>query len=381
VIKVLFVLPDLEYSGAGKQLMLLLKRLPKERFETIVCVVGRSGPLLGSIQNSRGRVESLKWHRLLDIKPVMRYRELARRFAPDLIHAWGKPAWWFACLAEPVSARPIIASVAEFKQRANARFGIFERWLLRRTRFLVASSAAETRSCITNGVSPHKIAEVQPAVEAPTSAELPQFDLPGLPARARIIACIGPLEAKKGYMDAVWAFDILKYLYHDLHLVIAGDGPDRPRLESFVHSDRSRVDVHFVRNLATVSVLLARAEVVWIPSHAARGVNVALEAMAFSRPVVASCVPELAELVANGKTGMLYPAGNKVALARHTRLLLDNEEKQKNLGDAARNHVEMQFTVESLAARYASLYEQAIGNIPLAGKSDTSCERRGLSAP
>ena len=53
----------------------------------------------------------------------------------------------------------------------------------------------------------------------------PLAEIPGVPAAGRVVLCVGPLEMNKGYYEAVWAFDILRYPHPDLHLVLAGDGP------------------------------------------------------------------------------------------------------------------------------------------------------------
>jgi glycosyltransferase involved in cell wall biosynthesis len=105
-----------------------------------------------------------------------------------------------------------------------------------------------------------------------------------------------------------------------------------------------------------VQPLLSQAEVVWVPSHAPAGINAALEAMAVSRPVVASRLPELAEVVSDGETGLLFPSGDKAALARQTRVLLDDPDRRRRMGEAGRERVETFFTMEQLVRCYGAVY-------------------------
>jgi glycosyltransferase involved in cell wall biosynthesis len=79
--------------------------------------------------------------------------------------------------------------------------------------------------------------------------------------------------------------------------------------------------------------------------------------MAAGRPVVASDLPGLAEIVRAGETGLLYAPGDKAALAKQTRLLLDNPAQQRQMGEAGRRRAEEHFTVAAMVRRYASLYE------------------------
>jgi glycosyltransferase involved in cell wall biosynthesis len=88
--------------------------------------------------------------------------------------------------------------------------------------------------------------------------------------------------------------------------------------------------------------------------------NVALEAMAAGRPVLASRLPALAEIVVAGETGLFFPPGNKVAMARQTRILLDNEDQRKKLGEAGRERARRHFGVQRAVAQYAEIYESAV---------------------
>ena len=131
-----------------------------------------------------------------------------------------------------------------------------------------------------------------------------------------MLAGVGPLEPYKGYRDAIWALDILRQLYGDLHMLLIGTGSDRPHLEQFAHIAGVTDRVHYAGQQAEVEPLLTEAEVVWIPSWRDAGVYVALEAMAAGRPVVAARWPRLAEVIVDGQTGFLVKPQDKGGLAR-----------------------------------------------------------------
>jgi glycosyltransferase involved in cell wall biosynthesis len=167
---------------------------------------------------------------------------------------------------------------------------------------------------------------------------------------------MGPLEPSKGFKEAVWGFHILASLYEELYLVVIGDGSDRVRMNRMAHSlFPERVILLGAR--ADCRNILARAEVVWVPSHVPRGFNVALEAMAAAKPVIASRVIGLNDIVVEGVTGGFMTPGDKVGLARQTRPLLEDAAKRIQWGEAGRRRVQEKFSVPSLARAYQDLYE------------------------
>src|SRR5262249_32954999 len=148
-----------------------------------------------------------------------------------------------------------------------------------------------------------------------------------------IIVCTGPLERQRGIRDAIWALDILKYLYDDLHLVVIGEGPEQDSLERFAGDIQALDRVHLIGTVSTVGPILERAQVAWVPGSRG-GCNAALEAMAAGLPVVASRTGNLPELIIDTETGFLVEHEDRPALARHTRQLLDDAELRRRLGKA-----------------------------------------------
>jgi len=167
------------------------------------------------------------------------------------------------------------------------------------------------------------------------------------------------LEPGKGIKDAVWAFHILGFLYPDLHLVLVGHGPEGDRLSRLAGTLFPERIVSLASR-AEYGKILARVDVVWVPSLQPRGFNVALEAMAAGKPVVASRLPGLTEIVQGEETGFLIHPGDKVSLARQTRRLLDDPDRRRQMGEAGRRRALDQFSLNSLAQAYMKVYQSLI---------------------
>jgi glycosyltransferase involved in cell wall biosynthesis len=227
-----------------------------------------------------------------------------------------------------------------------------DRWNLRRINRLVIESSRDEKWCRSSGVAGPAIIETGvggPSLTAPT--QLP------VPDSARIIVCTGPLERNRAIRDAIWALDILKYLYDDLHLVIIGEGPERDSLERFAGNIHALDRVHLIGVVPMVEAVLRRAQVAWVPGVGG-GANTALEAMAAGLPVVATNSGNLPELVIDGETGLLIEHQDRPALARQTRHLLDDADLRRRLGEAGRRRALEAFSTGAVSKKYANLYRE-----------------------
>jgi glycosyltransferase involved in cell wall biosynthesis len=352
--RILLLLPSLDHGGAARQLGLLATGLPRDRFEVRVGVLGGDGPAGKPVRSAGIPIEVLGWQRLLDPAWLVRLRRLLRDFQPDVVHTWQIASLRALGLVGQGRARLVVSAPWVPRERPE-RDDLFalDRWLLQRADRVVASGPSQAERYRRLGITAERIAIVAPGVECP--ADIP-LDTPAEPGRPHIVA-VGPLEPHKGFLDAVWALDILSYVYTDLHLTLVGTGSHLPRLRRFVNNIPAGDRVHFVGRQDDVSALLAGADLVWVPSRAEAGMNVALEAMALGRPVIATDLPGLAEIVANEETGVLIPRGEPVVLARQTRRLLDDGALRRRLGEAARRRVRESFSVDDMVRKVGQLYE------------------------
>jgi glycosyltransferase involved in cell wall biosynthesis len=360
--KILYAIPNLQYTGAAKQVALLVEGLPRPEFELRVCAMGQGGPAAERIRSAAAPVDILGGTRLFNLAALWRLRRLVHEFRPDVIHTWGHRALQAVALAARRRPFQLLASTPFLPHPRMASPGHLDRWLLRRVDHFLAAGPSEADRHRRFGLPEDKIRLVPPGVEwnrEPGPVILSPCHLVTLsssPPASRFILCAGPLEPHKGFLDAIWAFDIVQYLYDDLHLVVAGAGSDEPRLKRFAELTGAARRLHFAGSLTDLAGLLNRAEVVWVPSRAEGGVNITLEAMAHGRPVVASRLPGLAELVTDAETGVLVTPGDKVEWARRTRWLLDRPDECRRLGGAARRRAATQFAAADLVRRCAELY-------------------------
>src|SRR5262245_10968420 len=85
--KILYLIPRLDYHGTAKQLALLAKALPQPAYQPFVCVIKETGPLVEPLLNAGIPVEILGWRRRFDLQPLFRLRDVLQRVQPDVVHA------------------------------------------------------------------------------------------------------------------------------------------------------------------------------------------------------------------------------------------------------------------------------------------------------
>ncbi len=360
--KVLFVIPDAHNCSTAAQLDWLARSLPRERFACRVCVLGSDGPFARRLRAAGMAVDVLGWQRLVDGRPLWRLRRLLQIYRPNLIHTWRPSALRAVALAGagrtmlPRGCAIVVS--AQGVANVSSPWRLLEQQLLRRADVVVASDQADVKRCLVLGVAAERLQLVPPAV-LPESAAANSWECAGVTVAApdRRLACVGPLMTDEGFQDALWAFDILQQRYDDLHLLLIGAGRDGDRLQRFVAAIGAQQRVHLLGQPHDIRHHLSGVDVVWILSRTAGGMHEALQAMAAAKPVVATRSPALAEAVEDGSTGFLTPSGDRVALARRTRLLLDDSELRRNMGEAGRQQAFDRFPTDAMLRRFVQIYD------------------------
>jgi glycosyltransferase involved in cell wall biosynthesis len=164
----------------------------------------------------------------------------------------------------------------------------------------------------------------------------------------------------KDHGTLIEAFARLRTIRPEAHLTLVGDGPERGAIvEHAARLDLSRA-VTFAGERADVAPLLAAFDVFALASRS-EGVSLTLlEAAAAGLPVVATRVGGNEEVVVDGKTGFLVPAGDPAAFADALARVAERPDRA-TLGAAGRARVERRFSVERMARAYGDLYAEVLG--------------------
>lgn len=183
-----------------------------------------------------------------------------------------------------------------------------------------------------------------------------------LPIEAPRLLCLGRLIPRKGFDLALTAFASLVDRFPRARLVIAGDGPARPELEGQAAALGLADRVDFVGWVAPDKVpeLMNTATVVVMPSRQESFGLVALEAAMMARPIVATRVMGLSEVVVHQQTGLLVEPEDSKALAEAISFLLEHLDTAVYFGGEARRRALEMFNWDRCVDAYDALYRRLI---------------------
>ena len=361
-IDVLHVIPTLDQSGAEKQLALLASNLPRNRFRTTVCALTRGGHYEQYLRKRGIDVHVLGKRFKWDPTTLWRLGRLMRRVRPDIVQTWLFAGNCYGRVAARWAIRTrVIASERCVDQWKRQYQFALDRWLARRTDVVVANSQAVAAFYRSVGIPAEKIRVIANAVEAPSdptierSAKLAEL---GIPDSDQTLGFIGRLWPQKRLDDLIWAADMLRIGGWGTHLLIVGDGPRRAALERFAHSLELEAKAHFLGHREDVEELLAAIDILVLPSRFEGMPNVALEAMRAGKPVVATRIPGMEEVVVDGATGILVEPEQPFALAKALGRLLGDADLRRRLGEAGKQRVTESFAIEPMVEQYVRLYEE-----------------------
>lgn len=220
---------------------------------------------------------------------------------------------------------------------------------------------------VRNGIAPDKVFHIGNFVAepAPTPADRRQAVRAalGIPAEATVVVSMGRFVPKKGFDLLLDAFDRLPAAIdgRPVHLVVAGDGPERARLHALAAGLRSAARVHWPGWQVDTTPYHDLADVFACPSRDEPLGNVILEAWAHGRPVVSTATAGATELVAPGDDGLLTPVGDAAALAAALARALHDEALRRQFGEAGRRKVRQQFSQDAIVRQYLELYRRLTG--------------------
>jgi glycosyltransferase involved in cell wall biosynthesis len=180
---------------------------------------------------------------------------------------------------------------------------------------------------------------------------------PGLHPR---LLCVGRLIPIKGHLVLLRALAQARAHVPGVSLDVAGRGPLEPALKTYARELGLDESVRFLGFVSPVQRAIEDASIVVVPSLGEGFGMVALEAMERARPVVASAVGGLPEIVAHGETGLVVPPGDADALADAIVALASDRERVAAMGRAGRERAIAEFPPERSVARIEELYTTAL---------------------
>lgn len=352
-------------AGAETHLLMLLPALAARGVDVrLIVLEDPAHPVDGfcdALSSCGVAVERVRAPRRVDPRLARDLTRRVRALAPDVLHTHLVHADLYGLLA---AWRPGIAAVSSRHDNNPFRRRPIVRWLnrhaVRRADRVIAISRAVADFVITvEGADPSRVAVVPYGLDPQDVSAPPGTDLSG---REAVIGFVGRLEEQKGVDVLLDAFARLRSRGAKARLRIVGDGSLRRSLEARAARLGLGPAVAFAGWIPNAAETMAFCDVVAVPSRWEGFGLVALEAMAAGKPVVASGVDGLREVVVHGETGLLVPPGNSGALAAALEEVLFDPRRAARLGAAGRRRLLAEFTVGRMVAATIEVYREALAS-------------------
>lgn len=362
-VRVLQLLPSLGMGGAERLAVHLARSLDPQRFEVkVVSMFGPTDSDLSEMLSSRSiPLEYLDKRPGFDGSMVTKLHRAFRRFSPDVAHShlrvlqYALPAF----VGSGVTARVhTFHSVAQKEAKWSGR--MIQRLAFKSgvTPVAISDEVARTVQDVYK-ISPLTIPNGIPVADYRdnSAAGTKLRESLGLSANDFVFVCVANLSKAKNHALLLSALkEVVAASPQKIMLLLVGDGPLRPALTSAASELGNAV--RFLGRRTDVPAILAAADAFVLASDYEGNPLAVMEAMAAARPVVATAVGGIPELITDGVDGLLVQPGSPEGLAEGMIKLASNPNLASALGTAASETARARFSIDAMANSYGELYHR-----------------------
>lgn len=368
-IKILYLQPTLGVGGGAEELRLtILRYIDKEKYDIRLCCLAEKGGIGEEIEDLGFKVDVLgtsqRLFNVLSFFPILNY---LKRNNFDVVQTCLSVPNLYGRLAAIMAGVPYIISEEHcYYERYNPYLGylfkFFDEMLSRHTyKIITCSDAVKQRIAKEEKIDEDKFLTIHNAIDiekftincSKKEARLTLGLDPGVP----VIGFVSSLAQRKGHIYLLQAMRLIISAYPETKLLIAGQGPLRKELESFVEREDLHNSVCFLGLRRDVPLILKAMDIFVSPAiKEAFGINL-IEAMYSGLPCVATNVGGIPEVVKDGLTGRLVPAKDPQALYQAVKELIDKPDLAEKYGAAGKRRVMEHFTADKYVKKLETLYD------------------------
>ena len=360
--------------GGAEVLVDQMLRLMSDEFRCIVAVLDDVGEIGTRLQHDGFTVELLHRQSGIDRGCAKRLKNFADREGAQILHAHQYTPFFQSMLSRGLfGRRPVVFTEhgRHFPDLPGRRRSVVNRLMLRNCDRIIGCGNAVRRALIDNEGLPESRVHViyngvnlkalaQPAADARNRIRT-EF---GYSATDFMVVLVARLHELKDHQTALRAVDVARRQIPGLRLLLAGEGDQRSAIEQTIFQRGLEQVVTLAGTRNDVVDLLAAADV-FLMSSISEGIPLTvIEAMAARRPVVATAVGGLPELIEHGVTGCLAPSGNDVLLAASLIELYRNPDLRSRMVDAAVQRAADKFSLTGMLNGYREIYREVLSGQP-----------------
>ncbi len=371
-VRVVHVAESAGWAGGEVYLLQLARALDRERFELAV-IAPEDGPLVARLRalGVETAVVPLA-HSLVSPAPLRALARRLRALRPAIVQSHGARTNFHARLACRLAGVPrhvstVHNSLYDYPVGAARRavYVLADRMTAPLSAVIVCVAQSLARDLVERSRVPaHRV------VVIPNGVDLARFDPGAVDGRAvrrelglgdgPVVGIVGRMTPQKCHADFVAAFEVARQRAPAARALIVGDGPLRGEIDADVRARGLAGACVFAGVRDDIPECLAAMSVVALSSVSEGFPFTVLEALAMARPLAATAVNGVAEIVEDGVSGLLVPRRRPELLGAALATLLEDPVRAAALATAGRERVEAHYALTEMIARLTRLYEKVL---------------------
>lgn len=364
------VLHAIETSGPGgaeRTLISLVERLDRNRYHPIICLLSE-GWLNAQLKSRGFETVIIPQKRGLHGGWLIQLVKFIKRRHIDLMHTQEFAMNTYCSIASAIIGIPIVTTVQGKNYYADRwRRRLAYRFVSRQSRMVAVSQDIKRYLASQVGIQARRVATIWNGIDPAAfrgnnGGRAAVRNQLGLEERQPVIGTVGNLYPVKGHVYLLEAMALVVQERSDAVCLIAGRGQLEGRLRDTAAKLGIERNVRLLGFREDTPALLHAMDIFVLPSLS-EGLSLALlEAMAASKPVIATEVGGNPEIVLDGGTGFLIPPRSAAALAEKILGLVKDPELAHHLGRSGQMRVEQEFSVTTMVQKYQDLYRRCWGH-------------------
>lgn len=366
-LKVLHIIGGGEFGGAEQHVLTLLRFIDRQRVDArLACLF--AAPLAVEARREGIPTEVFVMRGKLDFSQVADIASYLKKEQIEIVHTHGVRANLIGRLAAGIAHTPHVVTTVhsvlalDYPRRPDRWINRFCEWITGRwTEKFIAVSGGLARELISGGLPANKVVVIHNGLDlrrfrrgdgAKIRAE---FGLGGEQPLVGVVARMHPVKGHEAFLKAALQ---VSAEFPQARFFIVGCGHHRPALEALVDALGLREAVIFTGFRQDVEDILAALDLLVVPSLSEGFGLTAVEAMALGKPVLATRVGGLPEIIDSGQNGLLALPGDPDALANGMLFLLNNPDGAARMAAAGRHTAEEKFSAGFMAEQTTALYQE-----------------------
>ncbi|HEX67912.1 MAG TPA: glycosyltransferase, partial [bacterium] len=357
--KILHLITTLDLGGAERHLYFLVRETIRKGYQIEVAYLKGQGKMEPFFRKLGVKVFPLHMKTIFDPRCIFSLYRLIRKNRYSIIHTHLFKADFLGGIVGKFAGCPRIISTKHNIDLylKNQIFGLLGRWIASIINYrVIAISYAVKDFLLKLGFPKKKIVVIHYGLgEISLTGKSVRKELL-IPEDKIVITCVARLYPQKGHIYLIQALEKIKKTYSNFVCLLVGDGPLRNELEREVKRRNLEKEVIFMGWRNDVGDILAGSDFLVLPSLWEGFGLVILEAMSLHKPVVATRVGPIPEIIIEEKTGILVSPQNVEELSNAILRMISEPELRRKMGEAGWRRLRENFSLEKMIEKYVKFY-------------------------